>query len=95
MQSPRFQSITARFSRHSLRTSFRRSSSASSTSSRVSSDRGSFHSQASSPVSTINSIVFHQKSMMDLDEEPCKELNILEPRPSVHFSSLGERLSHF
>ncbi|KAM7197633.1 hypothetical protein V8F20_006523 [Naviculisporaceae sp. PSN 640] len=95
MQTSRFQSITARFSRHSLRTSFRRSSSASLTSSRASSDRGSFHSQASSPVSTINSIVFRQKSMMDLDEEPCKELNILEPRPSTHFCSLEERMSSF
>ncbi|KAK3330312.1 hypothetical protein B0H66DRAFT_56680 [Apodospora peruviana] len=92
MQTTRFQSITARFSRHSLRTSFRRSSSASS---RASSDRNSFLSQASSPVSTINSIVFHQKSMMDLDEEPCKELNILEPRPSVRFCSLEERMSSF
>ncbi|KAK4197475.1 hypothetical protein QBC40DRAFT_142149, partial [Triangularia verruculosa] len=88
--SSRFQTIAARFSPHKIRTSFRRSSSAS-TSSRASSDRMSFTSQASSPVETINSIVLRQKSF-DLDE---KDLFVLEPRPAATFCSLEARMSSF
>lgn len=98
MHSPRFQSITARFSPHNLRTSFesfRRSSSASSRASSRS-DRGSFTSQASSPVSTINSIVFRQKSMLESDDGDDRSLHsILEPRPAATFSSLEERMLSF
>jgi hypothetical protein len=94
MQSSRFHSIAARFNPHNLRTSFRRSSS--SASSRASTDRDSFISSAGSPVSTINSIIFHQKSMMNLeDEAERKELNILEPRPALYFCSLEERMGSF
>lgn len=94
MQSPRFQSIAARFSPHNLRTSFRRSSSASSRAS--SSDRMSMASQTSSPVSTINSIVFRQKSMLESDDEGDeKSLHILEPRPAATFCSLEERMLSF
>ncbi|KAK1598077.1 uncharacterized protein LY79DRAFT_576381 [Colletotrichum navitas] len=92
MQSSRFQSITSRFSPSTLRTTFRRSSSASS---RASSDRGSYTTTASSPVSTINSIVFSQPSMLDLEEERKSfgsELSILEPRPVVYFGSVEERI---
>ncbi|KXX81684.1 hypothetical protein MMYC01_201013 [Madurella mycetomatis] len=95
MHSSRFQSITARFSPNNLRTSFRRSSSASSRASSRS-DRGSFTSQASSPVSTINSIVFRQKSMLESDEDDDRSLrSILEPRPAATFCSLEERMSSF
>lgn len=95
MQTSRFHTITARFSAHNIRTSFRRSSSASS---RASSNRGSFSSQESSPVSTINSIIFRQPSLVDLEEERKSfgpELNILEPRPVVFYGSLEERMGSF
>ncbi|KAK4449406.1 hypothetical protein QBC34DRAFT_380220 [Podospora aff. communis PSN243] len=95
MQPSRFHTIRARFSPHNIRTSFRRSSSASSRAS-TSTDRDSFISTASSPVSTINSIIFRQKSMMNLDdEEERRELNILEPRPELAFCSLEERMGSF
>jgi hypothetical protein len=92
MQSPRLQSITARFSASALRTSFRRSPS---TSSRASNDRHSFGSSVSSPVETINSIMFRQPSVVDLFEERKSfgsELNILEPRPIVYWGSVEERM---
>jgi hypothetical protein len=97
MQPSRFQTIKARFSTHNLRTSFRRSSSTSSASSTRSSTRDSYLS--SSPVgSTINSIIFRQPSLVDLEEERKSfgpELNILEPRPVVFFGSLEERMGSF
>lgn len=92
MQSPRLQSITARLSATGLRTSFRRSSS---TSSRASSDRHSYGSSVSSPVETINSIIFRQPSVVNLVEERRSfgsELNILEPRPIVYWGSVEERM---
>jgi hypothetical protein len=93
MQTSRFQSITARFSPATLRTSFRRSPSASS---RASSNRSSIaSSNASSPVSTINSIIFRQPSIVDLEEERrsfASELNILEPRPIVYWAGMEERM---
>ncbi|KAK4040527.1 hypothetical protein C8A01DRAFT_35474 [Parachaetomium inaequale] len=96
MQTSRFQSITARFSPHNLRTSFRRSMSSSSTSSRASStDRASFASQASSPVSTINSIVFRQKTGLESHDEDERPPHILEPRPAATFCSLEERMLSF
>ncbi|KAB5536637.1 hypothetical protein GE09DRAFT_334566 [Coniochaeta sp. 2T2.1] len=92
MQTSRFQTITARFSPHNIRTSFRRSSS--SASSRASTS--SFMSATSSPVgSTINSIIFRQPSLVDLEEERQSfgsELTILEPRPVVFFGSFEERM---
>ena len=97
MQSSRFHSITARFSPHNLRTSFRRSmssSSSSSASSRASStDRGSFVSQ--SPVNTINSIVLRQKSGLEHFDEDERTPHILEPRPAATFCSLEERMLSF
>ncbi|KAG7292291.1 hypothetical protein NEMBOFW57_002326 [Staphylotrichum longicolle] len=96
MQSSRFQSITARFSPHNLRTSFRRSMSSSSTSSRASStDRASFASETSSPVSTINSIVFRRKSELERHDEDERAPHILEPRPAATFCSLEERMMSF
>ncbi|AEO65759.1 57a77093-4475-4a26-9b76-4dee7e768bcd [Thermothielavioides terrestris] len=100
MQTSRFQAITARFSPHNLRTSFRRSLSTSSTSSSASSrasstDRGLTASQASSPVSTINSIVFRQKSLLELHDEEEHPTHILEPRPAATFCSLEERMMSF
>ncbi|KAL0936638.1 uncharacterized protein CTRU02_208853 [Colletotrichum truncatum] len=92
MQSSRFQSITARFSAGTLHTTFRRSSSASS---RASSNRDSFATTSSSPASTINSIVFSQPSILDLEEERKSfgsELSILEPRPVVYWGSVEERM---
>ncbi|KAF6838430.1 hypothetical protein CMUS01_04660 [Colletotrichum musicola] len=91
MQS-HFQSITARLSPSTLRTSFRRSSSASSQLS-----RDSYATTSSSPVSTINSIVFRQSSVLDLEEERKSfgsELSILEPRPVVYWGSVEERMGH-
>ncbi|KAK1828229.1 hypothetical protein QBC39DRAFT_374905 [Podospora conica] len=99
MPSTRFHAIASRFSPHNIRTSFRRSSSTSSTSSRASSDRDSFMSQSSSPVSIINSIILRKRSMLmepeydDVVEH--KELNILEPRPATYFCSLEERMGSF
>ncbi|KAK4158204.1 hypothetical protein C8A00DRAFT_11060 [Chaetomidium leptoderma] len=98
MQTSRFQSITARFSPHNIRTSFRRSMSSSSTSSRASStDRASFASQTSSPVSTSNSAGFrHQKSSMhEPHDEAERPPHILEPRPASTFCSLEERMMSF
>lgn len=96
MPSTRFHAIAARFSPHNIRTSFRRSSS---TSSRASSDRDSFMSQSSSPVSTINSIILRKRSMLVEPEYDdvveCKEFNILEPRPATYFCSLEERMGSF
>ncbi|KAK1769426.1 hypothetical protein QBC33DRAFT_556723 [Phialemonium atrogriseum] len=101
MQTPRFQAIANRFSAHRLRTSFRRSSSASSssTSSRASStDRSSYCSRAPSPVGTINSVIFRQPSIVDLEEERRSfgsELAILEPRPIVYWGSFQDRMGSF
>ncbi|KAK4165819.1 hypothetical protein QBC43DRAFT_29140 [Cladorrhinum sp. PSN259] len=91
MHSSRFHSITSRFSNYSIRTSFRRSLSSSS---RTSSDRASFTSQASSPVDTINSIVFRQKASFDLGDDE-KDPFVLEPRPAATFCSLEARMSSF
>ena len=98
MQNTRFHALAARFNPHNIRTSFRRSSS---TSSRASSDRDSLMSQstdASSPVSVINSIILRKRSMLmepEDDVSSCKELNILEPRPATYFCSLEERMGSF
>ncbi|SPN97819.1 related to voltage gated Ca2+ channel [Cephalotrichum gorgonifer] len=93
--SPRLQSIAARFAPSTLRTSFRRSFSASS---RASSNRDSIVSSASSPVSTINSIIFRQPSIAGLEEERRSfgnELGILEPRPIVYWAGVEERMASF
>ncbi|KAL2199708.1 hypothetical protein P885DRAFT_29391 [Corynascus similis CBS 632.67] len=101
MQTSRFQSITARFSPHNLRSSFRRSSTSSSStssSSRASSaDRASFASLASSSpaASIINSIVLRRKSELELCDETERPPHILEPMPVAHFCSLEERMMSF
>ncbi|KAH8889526.1 hypothetical protein GQ53DRAFT_825411 [Thozetella sp. PMI_491] len=99
MQSSRFHQLTARFSPMNIRTSFRRSSSASS-SSRGSTDRHSYMSSASSvsPATTINSIILRQKSIVDMEEERknfSSELSLLEPRPVVYWGSVEERMGSF
>ncbi|EPE04686.1 calcium channel subunit cch1 [Ophiostoma piceae UAMH 11346] len=91
MQSSRFHGLAVRFFPQKLRTSFRRSS----TSSTTSSSRESYTSTASSPVSTINSIIFRQPSIVDMEEERRVfpgELSLLEPRPIVYWGGLEERL---
>lgn len=99
MQSPRFQTIASRFSPERLRTSFRRSSSASS-SSRASSNsnRSSYTNTSLSPVNAINSVIVRQPSIVGLEEERksfASELNLLEPRPIVYWSGVEERMGRF
>ncbi|CAJ2513425.1 Uu.00g015440.m01.CDS01 [Anthostomella pinea] len=92
MQSSRFQSIRSRFSPTDIRTSFRRSSSASS---ETSSSRHSFSSNSSSPVTTINYVLFRQPSILDMENEKKisgSELNVLEPRPIVYWGGVEERM---
>ncbi|KAL7628230.1 hypothetical protein AAE478_002429 [Parahypoxylon ruwenzoriense] len=91
----RFQIIRSRFSTSSIRTSFRRSSSASTSSA---SSYNSYGSNSSSPVSTINAVLFRQPSIADLEEEKrCSgpELSILEPRPIVYWGGVEERIGSF
>jgi hypothetical protein len=96
MHTSRFQSIRARISSSGIRTSFRRSSVASS-SSQTTSSRDSMVSSGSpslSPVSTINSVLNRQPSILDLEEEKkCSgpELSVLEPRPIVYWGGMEER----
>ncbi|KAI0868397.1 hypothetical protein GGS24DRAFT_494587 [Hypoxylon argillaceum] len=88
MHTSRFQMIRSRFSPSNLRTSLRRSSSASTA---TSSSCGS-----SSPVHTINSVLFRQPSILHMEEEKRRsgaELNLLEPRPIVYWGGLEERIS--
>ncbi|MBE3044889.1 hypothetical protein IMZ48_20480 [Candidatus Bathyarchaeota archaeon] len=95
MHSSRFHALAARLNPSTLRTTFRRSSSSSS---RASSNRDSIGSSASSPVSTINSIIFRQPSIVGLEEERrCfgSELGILEPRPIVYWAGVEERMASF
>ena len=90
-QTSRFHMIRARFSPSNLRTSLRRSSSASTatTSSRLSSG-------SSSPVHTINAVLVRQPSILDLEEEKrrsgIEQLSVLEPRPIVYWGGLEERM---
>ncbi|KAI1476150.1 hypothetical protein F4774DRAFT_413189 [Daldinia eschscholtzii] len=52
-------------------------------------------SSSSSPVSTINAVLFRQPSIADLEEEKRSsgpELNILEPRPIVYWGGVEERM---
>ncbi|KAI6359936.1 hypothetical protein MCOR25_006878 [Pyricularia grisea] len=93
----RFQSIAARFSSEKIRTSFRRRSSASSRTS-ASSNRSSYSSSSMSPVTTINSIIVRQPSIVGLEEERKSfgsELSILEPRPIVYWGGVEERMGRF
>ncbi|CAM1507367.1 Fc.00g070080.m01.CDS01 [Cosmosporella sp. VM-42] len=102
MHSP-FQTMATRFAPSKLRTSFRRSSAASS-----SRDSYSSTSTVSSPASTINSIIFRQPSVVNLEEER-RSFGIHSSRqgskqPSVHSSKspsihdpvkpLGQGLEH-
>lgn len=93
--STRFESIASSFS--ALRTSFRRSKSTSSRA--TSSSRNSYAlSATSSPVDTINSIMYRQASIVDLEEERRSfgsGLEIMEPRPIVYWNGLEERLTSF
>ncbi len=96
MQNSRFQALTARFSPYNLRTSFRRSASTSSKG--TASNRNSYSSANMSPVSTINSIIFRQPSIVDMEEERKSfgsGLDILEPRPLVYWGGLEERMGSF
>ncbi|KJR82630.1 uncharacterized protein SPSK_03781 [Sporothrix schenckii 1099-18] len=91
MQSSRFHALTARLSPQKLRISLRRTS----TSSTTSSSRDSCSSTDSSPLSTINSVIFRQPSIVNMEEERKSfgsELSLLEPRPIVYWGGLEERL---
>ncbi|KKA30523.1 hypothetical protein TD95_003377 [Thielaviopsis punctulata] len=91
MQSSRFQSITAKLNPSSLRTHFRNRSSSASTTHSVS----SISSTASSPVETINSVMFRQPSIVNMEAERRvfgSELGVLEPRPIVYWGGLEERM---
>ncbi|RYO74697.1 hypothetical protein DL764_010754 [Monosporascus ibericus] len=98
MHTSRFQAIRSRFSPNGIRTSFRRSSSASS---QRTSLRGSFSSASSSahsPVDTINAVLFRQPSIVDFEEEKRSlrsELSVLEPRPIVYWGGVEERMGSF
>lgn len=96
MQTSRLQAVTARFSPLSLRSTFRRSSSASSSPSRDSTySTTSALSSSSSPVSAINTIIYRQPSIVGLQEERenfSQELDVLEPRPIVYWGSVEERM---
>jgi hypothetical protein len=90
MRTSRFQSLSL----SSLRTSLRRSSSTSN-GSIMSSNRDSYASNTSSPISTINAIMHRQSSMLDMEEERRSfgsGLEILEPRPLVYWGGLEERM---
>jgi hypothetical protein len=90
MRTTRFPSLS--FS--SIRSSLRRSSSASH-GSIMSSNRDSYASNSSSPISTINAIMHRQPSMLDMEEERRSfgsGLEILEPRPLVYWGGLEERM---
>ncbi|CZR60909.1 uncharacterized protein PAC_10805 [Phialocephala subalpina] len=89
MRTTRFQSLS--FS--SLRSSLRRSSSASH-GSMMSSNRDSYASNTSSPISTIDAIMRRQPSMLDMEEEKrsfASGLEILEPRPLVYWGWVGRK----
>ncbi|KAH8663144.1 hypothetical protein BGZ60DRAFT_380410 [Tricladium varicosporioides] len=92
MRTTRFQSLS--FS--SIRTSFSaRRSRSPSDSSMMSSNRDSYASNSSSPISTINAIMHRQPSMVDMEEERkifASSLEILEPRPIVYWGGLEERM---
>ncbi|KAI0204744.1 hypothetical protein F4808DRAFT_456493 [Astrocystis sublimbata] len=90
MQLSRFQTIRSRFSPSNIRTSLRRSSSASTATS-----TSSASSATMSPVHTINSVLFRQPSILDMEEEKRRsgtELTVLEPRPIVYWGGLEERM---
>ncbi|KAI1260117.1 major facilitator superfamily domain-containing protein [Xylariaceae sp. FL1019] len=85
------ETIRSRFSPSNLRTSMRRSSSASS-------ETTSLDSGSSSPVHAINAVLFRQPSIMDMEAERQRsgvELKLLEPRPIVYWGGLEERMGSF
>lgn len=99
MQNSRVQTIAARFNPSRLRTSFRnRSASAGSSASSSSSccSSSTYSSPTSpSPASTINSVIFRQPSILNLEEERrvfSHELGVLEPRPIVYWGGVEERM---
>ncbi|KAI1430101.1 hypothetical protein F5Y12DRAFT_702 [Xylaria sp. FL1777] len=92
-QTSRLQTIRSRFSPSNLRTSLRRLSSASTATS--SSACSCSSSGSSSPVHTINAVLFRQPSILDMEEEKRRsgaELSVLEPRPIVYWGGLEERI---
>ncbi|KAI2609773.1 uncharacterized protein GGS25DRAFT_486184 [Hypoxylon fragiforme] len=92
MHASRFQTIRSRLSPAGIRTSFRRSSTASTSST---SSYRSCSSSTSSPVSTINAVLFRQPSIVDLEAEKKAsgpELSMLEPRPIVYWGGVEERM---
>ena len=90
---PRFQTIRRRLSASNLRSSLRRSSSASTQSTQ---SRDSFTSSTSSTVHTINAVLVRQPSIAGFQEEQRSsghELGLLlEPRPIVYWGGVEERM---
>lgn len=94
MYNSQFQTMTSRFSPAKLRTSFRRSSSASSSSQDSYSPTSA--TTLSSQTNTINKIMRKQPSMLHLEAERQSfgsELDLLEPRPIVYWGSVEERIT--
>ena len=92
---PRFQTLRRRLSAANLRTSLRRSSSASTQSTRSRDSFGSSTSSASSTMHTINAVLVRQPSIAGFEEEKRSsghELGLLEPRPIVYWGGLEERM---
>ncbi|KAJ3470388.1 hypothetical protein FSOLCH5_000465 [Fusarium solani] len=93
----RFETIASRFSPSRLRSSLRRSSSASTAT------RDSYSSTSttlSASAATINNIILRQPSLVNMEEERRSfgsELSLLEPRPIVYWGSVEERIGslHF
>jgi len=93
MDSFGFQPVNARFAPSAgsrARFSYRRTSTTSSRNSYAS------NTSSASAASSINSLIFRQPSIMDLEEEHRafgSELKVLEPRPVVFFGSMEERFA--
>ncbi|KAH7026507.1 uncharacterized protein B0I36DRAFT_366064 [Microdochium trichocladiopsis] len=93
MQTSRFQTIRAHFSTAGVRSSFRRHSSSSSRSSRT-----SFVSSASSNKTAVNSVLFRQPSIVDLEMERQSSgavLDMLEPRPIVYWGGTSNSVVYW
>ncbi|PSR78246.1 hypothetical protein BD289DRAFT_486140 [Coniella lustricola] len=76
----------------------RRRSTTSSETSEVSRISFASNMSAASAASTINSVLFRQPSVIDLQQEHeqfSSKLTVLEPRPIVFYGSMEERFSSF
>lgn len=93
----RFETMASRFSPSRLRSSLRRSSSASTA---TQNSYSSTSTALSASAATINNIILRQPSLVNMEEERRSfgsELSLLEPRPIVYWGSVEERIGsrHF